>query len=189
VANQEADDAGEAERAWVHQALEAMVREAAHQADLTAAFLKARGVKPKRARHRPDCAGFQALPPEPVAALLLELAAALRLDEWERRGIKHDIAPQLPAGGDAIAGVVEHWGGRETGAEDGALASAVFRAAILRLAPHARPLLGADVPMPAADAVDVDALVDRLAAFLWQHRHLSPAPPEAGRRGETDASE
>jgi hypothetical protein len=57
----------------------------------------------------------------------------------------------------------------------------VFKAAYLRLAREAATELGADVPLPGVP--DPETLIDALAVFLWEHRHLARGQED----GETDS--
>jgi hypothetical protein len=98
---------------------------------------------------------------------LLELAAALTLAAWEGNGIEVHLQAKLPAARIAIryalATILP-----TVRRVDPLLISSVVRLFVDHMAWGAREELGADV---ALDAPDEDALIERLARFLWDRRH------------------
>ena len=136
----------------------AVAGDADRDADRVALFLQALGLKPSPARPL-------ALP----AAFLLELGAALRLLEWERRGLSAHTDAGLPPSGQALREALRHLDIPELAART--LGDTLtYRVMVLfaeRFAWAGREELDADVALGEADE---DALLDALADFLWDHR-------------------
>lgn len=102
-------------------------------------------------------------------AFVLELAAALRLREWERlKLVRSDMG--LPDSETAIAEVISHLA-------DGTLAPALSPKVLSTFVNHfawsGLTRLGIDVLILASEEEELAA---RIAAVLWQHRHLAFAP-------------
>jgi hypothetical protein len=113
--------------------------------------------------------GLRASPDKPITLpvrFLLNLAAALRLCDWEAQGYSYHLQGGLPratvAINDALSSLVD------PGVEPTGLADAVLGLCIERFAWNGRPLLGADI---ALDELSNPALLDALAEFLWASRH------------------
>ena len=116
--------------------------------------------------------GLKASPARPIAlpdAFLLELGAALRLLEWERRGLTAHTDAGLPPSGQALREAFRHLDA--PGAAPGPLGDTLaYRVMVFfaeRFAWAGREELDADVAMGEADE---DALLDALADFLWDNR-------------------
>ncbi len=132
------------------------VREAHRQADLVSCFLKALDVPP-RTPLTPD--------------LLLKIAAFVRIYQWERSGVRALLPADLPAARDIfddIVGVADRAKPSFSGRK---LAAAVLWIAARQMA---SPSLQSPVPnVVVAQRLAPEQMVDRLAAFLWQFRHLA----------------
>jgi hypothetical protein len=110
---------------------------------------------------------------------LLELAAALRLQSWEKDGITLHLDAGLPSSEHAIASVAQALTDRITQgshADDAPLTFRVNTLFIERFAWRGRADLDAEVVLGEADG---DELVEVLARLMWAHRtalrHENPA--------------
>ena len=123
-------------------------------------------------------AGLRIIPPmsrvnKLPAAFFLELGAALRLSEWEMRGV---ILPgdDLPTARDAILGVlaeaVDRLEDPSMPASDMPIRRAVNRVKLGRLAWVGPRAMSAEI---ALDAVDETFLAFAMARFLWDNRQTS----------------
>jgi hypothetical protein len=145
--------------------LQAVERDAADDADRVGQFLDALGL-------RPTGPGAARAPLRLPTFFLLRLGAALRLREWEQRGLRAHRDAGLPPADEALREVFraaeapEPLAAKEQAATQ--LAGRVLAVFAERMAWDGRPLLGADLELGEADE---DALVDALAKFLWAHRH------------------
>lgn len=136
----------------------AVEEDAARDAGRVALFLRTLGLKVSPAR--------------PIAlpdAFLIELGAALRLLEWERRGLSAHLDAGLPPSGRAIRDAFRHLAA--PGIALGPLSDTLtYRVMVLfaeRFAWAGREELDAEVALGAADE---EALLEDLADFLWNHR-------------------
>lgn len=180
--------ADRAEQERVQRVLEALIRDAEQHATLVAAFLGANGLRPARRSVRQDAEAASASGRGPFAIFLLELAACLRLRQWEHGGLKESIAPALPSAAASLSAAADQLiaaasstelsrsprsGGTAATADahTTGVAAEVFKAAYMRLARAAAPVLHADVLLPGV--ADEDGLIEQLASFLWEHRRLA----------------
>lgn len=140
----------------------AIVRNASLQADLVVAALMATGLYSSPSEIRLPC-GF-----------LLEFGAVLQLGFWERKGLLEHLGPDLPSYNDAVADLAAR---AQKGPEEfdnikgNSFSSRITRIAVERLAWDANSVVDADVVVIAPTDEEV---IDRLAEFLWSHRHLVP---------------
>ncbi len=150
------------DRQWVQRFLAAIIRNAELDADRVTAFLKTRGMKPRRKSKRPVPAVEK--PTGQVAEILLNIAAALRLRTWERAGLTTHLPERLPAATDALTAAADCAVNPETTDNSEAqIPKAVFRTLIERFAQDGQVDLGTDVVL---DAKSGDKLLDEFAAFL-----------------------
>lgn len=151
----------------VQRILEAIIRDAERDADLVAALLDSYDLKAFPASQA--LVPTNGTPKGPAAEMLLGLAAAFRLRSWERAGISGYLPLKLPSSADALAAAVaaaENRGG-ETSI---AIRRAVFQASFLYISRESQEMIAADVALPSN--VNADELLERLADFLFVHRHL-----------------
>lgn len=155
------------ERLSVERILEGVIRDAESDADLVAAFLDSYGLKALPVSQA--SAPTNETPKGPAADMLLGLAAAFRLRSWERAGISGYLPIKLPSSADALAAAVAaaENGGSETLI---AIRRAVFQASFMHISRESQETIAADVALPSN--VDADGLLERLADFLYTHRHL-----------------
>jgi hypothetical protein len=117
------------------------------------------------------------------AYFLVGLAAALRLREWERAGLRVHCDAGLPSATEALHQAISLFGAAQpAAAKEQAMTQLSLRVLgvfINNIAWCGRALLQADVELGEADE---DLLVDALAHFLWAHRHDSQGagPTERG---------
>lgn len=181
--------ANESERLFVARTLEAYLREAEHQADLVAAFLRASGIRGGR-RTAKSQAPLIPRAGSPVSDFLLGLGAALRLGEWERAGIRGGIDSNLPSAAEALSTLGEMLieaqrlgrlctivdirdQARVAHRRVVGIARAVSEFGHRALMESGRGLLGTDVTFAAVS--DAGDLLDQLADFLWRHRNDRPS--------------
>jgi hypothetical protein len=110
-----------------------------------------------------------ALPIPLTSAFLLELGAALRLLEWERRGLSAHLDAGLPPSGRALREAFRHLVAPPV-PPDPPGDTLAYRVMVLfaeRFAWAGREELGADVALGEADE---EALLEELADFLSRHR-------------------
>jgi hypothetical protein len=146
----------------------AVVSEAHYVADLVAAFLKAHGYTP----HEPSAAEprFSDGPLiRQAKGTLLNLGAALRLWQWENAGLRGHLPKTLPSSTDAFRNVVPP---KEAEQRVPPLALAVFDTWVREFCRGGRAVLGTDVILK-QDSLCEEHLLDALADFLWDHRHLA----------------
>lgn len=138
--------------------------EASRDADAVIALLTTAGLAPPPGERRD-------FPP----GLLLDLGAAVRLKRWEAGGHEVHKRSGLPSASAALVHLLHALESASTAvdtrAAGGRLARAVFDLAVTRFAWAARPDLGADIELAAADE---DALVEAMAHLLWACRHTAP---------------
>jgi hypothetical protein len=170
----------DAQRRSVERFLEAVIRDACHMADMTAAFLKDRGWRPSR--KKADSHGvLPELNPTMSRAhgVLLNLAAALRIASWERAGLRSELSADLPSSTEAIQRLVppESPDSSESAPVVPELSAQVFRTWLERFSRSSRATLGTDIVLP-TNAVSEDELLDALADFLFENRHLADVREE-----------
>jgi len=103
------------------------------------------------------------------APFLLELGAILYLATWEHAGLQPYLPAGLPSARDAFQRLVERWSSCGVPADSGALLQQVLITWWSRFAWHSLAQLNVDVLMAAHGD---DQLLEDLADFLWDHRHL-----------------
>ena len=169
----------DAEQRAVLKFLEAVIRDAHYMADLTAAFLKAHG-----SRARENRASSEQVPVEDTPltrraeGVLLNLAAALRIASWERAGFRPALPADLPSSYEAFRNLVPP---EMPEATEGARAAVpelslkVFRTWLRFFSRTSHAALSTDILLP-MQTVTEDELLDAVADFLWNNRHL--AKPE-----------
>jgi hypothetical protein len=133
----------------------AIIADASDDAHLVADFLEAHGVH-----------GDPAQPITIPADVLLGLAAALRLREWERLGLRIHLDHGLPAADRALADVLGSLVG--TAVVDTELPTRVMAVSVARLSWHGATDWRAAIVL---DRLDDEASLDALAEFLFAHRH------------------
>jgi len=116
--------------------------------------------------------GLGGFPERPLilpAGFLLDLGAALRLLEWERRGLQAHLQAGLPPARKALSDVCRTLGKQPDPAAvpPGTLASRVLAVFVERFAWNAWAELNAEV---ALDQADEEQVLEALADFLWEHR-------------------
>jgi hypothetical protein len=142
--------------------LSAFIREAHRDAAAVSAFLASLGLAPDPSGQG---AGFS-------QDFLLKIAAPVRLRHWERSGLRPRMGVALPSSDEVLVDVVgdpnqktPRFSGRE-------LTRQILWLHLTQFAWKSWPDAAADClilqSVPSAD------LLDTLARFLWQFRHLSP---------------
>ncbi len=145
------------------------VREAHRQADLVICFLKALDV-PTGTPLTPD--------------LLLKIAAFVRIYQWERSGVRALLPADLPAARDIFDDIVGIADRARPSLSGRKLAAAVLWIAARQMT---SPSLQSQVPdVVVAQRLAPEQMVDRLAAFLWQFRHLARSGADTATQVETD---
>lgn len=134
--------------------IDAVRGEAEASADRVAAFLYAAGWRPGQ-------------PLRCTRAGLLALDAALRLLDWEARGVSAHRAAGLPDAESALNAAVESFLGRTDADSARRTGIAVLAVFAERMAWGAGRELAAQMEL---GEVDEDALVDALADLIWQTR-------------------
>ena len=154
--------------AWVVSFVAAMIRLGHRQADLAAAFLREVGIQPAPGQ-------TLALPRE----FLLEVGAIMQIAQWEQSGLRDLMPVDLPSAGAALDDLArrlyetsEEYAANQSGTE---LSMQVMKAWIRHCALAAPEELGVDVVLHGRPAVE---LLEEIADFLWQHRHLADDPVE-----------
>jgi len=154
--------------------IEAIHREADYMAELTASFLAARGF--------PLCgeAGDEKVEDgdgphvRRAKVFLLNLAAELRLCQWEQAGLRRYLPGTLPPSTVAFRTLVppDDVGSTEESSGRTELWSQVFSTWLERFCRGSRATIGVDVVLR-LDDLSVDEFLDAMADFLWEHRHLA----------------
>ena len=155
--------------------LEAAVRDAYYMADMTAAFLKSQGYRPSRKK-----ADIQNMLPADsptmlrARAVLLNLAAALRIASWERAGLRSELPADLPTSSEAFQRLLppEIPDSPESKPVVPELGLQVFQTWLQRFSRSSRAALGTDIVLP-IHTVTTDELLDALADVLFKNRHLA----------------
>jgi hypothetical protein len=137
--------------------------EAARDADDVIALLTAAGLAPSEGQSRN-------FPP----GILLDLGAYVRLRRWEAAGVNVHREAGLPSAAEAMTRIID---ALDVAAQNpaslgsaGSLARTVVDLAVTQWVWTARPELGADLVLAPTDE---DALIEAMARFLWEHRHVS----------------
>lgn len=167
-----------AESESVRQILKSMICEAEAQAKMVAAYLRDNGIKPCR---QEKSSTVPTNPPTgPVSNFLLELGAALRLQTWEQAQIIPQLQTKFPPAAQALAESAHHLvtDSRES-QRPPELSQTMFRTSYRRLSRAAQAELGVSVALPST--WNHEHFLDRLADFLWEHRHLSETLKEKDR--------
>jgi len=162
--------------------LEAVIRDAYHMADITAAFLKAQGFRPRKRSQRSlgaplaetDAPSAETPVSRQARGFLLNLAAALRLARWEHSDLRPHLPSSLTTAAEAFRNLVPS--PEDVTNSDGSeavppLSLEVFRTWLERFCQSGQTSIGADIVLK-RDGVSEDELLDSLADFLWEHRHL-----------------
>jgi hypothetical protein len=143
--------------------IQAVAREAARDADHVAAFLDQLGLRPTGDRASPP-------PPRLPAWFLLEVAAGLRLWQWEHNGLRLHLEGGLPPAREALHGVFRRLAaaaGDPASGGDTPLSARVLGLFAERLAWSGRSDLDGDLLLGDADE---DELVGALEDLIWTHR-------------------
>ena len=169
-----------------HQAvvdfMAAVISEGWRKADAVAALLAAaRGQTFQPAREAPSFLSAGEVPTGPIAELLSDVGAALRIAQWERAGLRPYLPAELPTAADAFRCIQRKR--QDPGTHQPVdLADVQFSVWLKHFVWHARETLGSEV-VHFGCPVESEALIDRLAEFLWTHRHGVPDVPD--NNGET----
>jgi len=160
-----------AEQRSVRQSIAAILREAELHADLTAAFLRANGIRPFRGQAGASVTGD--LPPQ-VTDFLLSIGAALRLRMWERSGVKSQIAAELPTAAELVVSACRRASGDSADGPGGwKISQAVLAAAMRGLLRRSLDDIGVDVVLP---EIDPTLLLDQISELLWRNRNVITKP-------------
>jgi hypothetical protein len=142
--------------------LSAFIREAHRDAAAVSAFLASLGLAPDPSGQG---TGFS-------QDLLLKIAALIRLRHWERSGLRPRMGVALPSSDEVLVDVVgdpnqktPRFSGRE-------LTRQILWLHLTQFAWKSWPDAAADLLI--CQSAPTAALLDALARFLWQFRHLSP---------------
>ena len=170
-----AQDANVDQRGAAVRFIEAVIRDANFMADLTAAFLKAQGFH-RVTRTNQSGDGLPADGPIARQAenFLLNLAAALRLARWEQSALRLYLPSSLPSSKEAFRNLVlpvEREPPPDGRKRATSLSLDVFRTWVERFCRGGQAELGSDVVLKSS-GLSAEALLDALADFLWDHRHL-----------------
>jgi hypothetical protein len=150
-----------------------IVRDAHYMADLTGQFLRSQGYG--SARENPAAPVLEEPPCGSAADFLLNVAAALRIGVWERAGLRDALPDPLPPSGEALAAAASHFlecASKPKSTETLGLSMQVFQVTQQHFARSGRQDLETDVLL-SVEGLGEDELLERLADFLWEHRHLN----------------
>jgi len=168
----ETDSSGLRDAAVV-EFLAAVILEGWRKADAVAALATtARGQKFQPPMEAPSILPADEVPAEPIAELVSDVGAALRIAQWERAGLRPFLPSELPAATDAIRSIQHERQDPETH-QPADLADVQLSVWLKHFAWHAGETLGSEV-VQFGCPVESEAIVDRLAEFLWSHRHGVP---------------
>jgi hypothetical protein len=149
----------------------AVIREAWRAADTTARLrANVRGQEAKQPVSPP--VPLPVVVAHPVHDRLRDLGAALRFAHWDKAGLTEFLPADVPTASEAIDRARK--AGRDEGTDvPGKLAEEQLDIWLRHFAWDAPEILGADV-VKRDDPASSDEFVDRLAEFLWNHRHELP---------------
>ena len=165
------------ERRTADNVIKAVVCNACYMADMTAAFLKAQGFRPRKKAARCSVGLVEDSPEvRRVNAFLMNLAAALRIALWERAGFRRALPADLPSSSEAFRNVVppEVAGTAGDAPVIPELYTKVFRTWLEQFSRSSQAALSTDVLL-AVKGVSEDKLLDALADLVWENRHLANA--------------
>lgn len=161
----------EAQNRSVEKFIEAVIRQAHHQAELAAAILHASGYRPCRRQPNPEHLLPEGHPTRQRAeCLLLNLGAAMQISAWERAGLRPELPGDLPTAEEAFQNLLP--GDSVNAPVVSELSLKVFRTWLQRFSRSSRGALGTDIVLRGA-AVCEDELLEALADLLWNHRQLA----------------
>jgi len=153
-----------------------VIRDAEFMADLTAAFLRAQGYRPRRRSvGSADALSLETPVVRQAKGFLLNLAAALRLARWEHSGLRPHLPGSLTSAAEAFRNLVpprDDVTDPDEAETIPPLSREVFRTWVERFCRTGQTSIGADVVLK-QDSVSESDLLDSLADFLWEHRHLA----------------
>lgn len=175
--NETAGTPASAEHQAVVDFLAAVILEGWRKADAVAALLDAvRGQAFQPAEEPPSLLSAGEVPTGPMAESLSDVGAVLRIAQWERAGLRPYLPPELPTAADAFRCIQRER--RSPGTHRAVnLADVQFSVWLMHFVWSACETLGSEV-VHFGCPVESEALVDRLAEFLWTYRHGIPAVPE-----------
>lgn len=142
----------DAERRWVEQRIIEIIQQAELDADRVADFLDARGV-PRSSEDDSPATPDEA---EAASAILLNLAAAIRLASWERAGLTPYLPAELPSSDAALTAL-------DQCSPPTSVSRLVFQTLLERFIQGGQSALGTDIIMASPTSTD---LLDELAALL-----------------------
>jgi len=119
----------------------------------------------------PNASGENSPSPLPPA-FVLELAAVLAIQSWERDGLAEHLPENLPNANQAREQFIARQQNGPSAffdASDTPLSHHMLQVFVERFAWEAREILDAELLL---ETVDEDELVERAAAFIWENRHL-----------------
>ena len=136
-----------------------LAADAVLDAECVGQFLQACGLRGSRDR-----------PIRLPSGVLLELAAVLRVLEWEQNGIRVHLDAGLPSADELVDDLLQRLKRAMSNSSTspvGTLIYHVVKLSVERMSWHGRRELAAEV---ALDDADEDALLEALADFLWKNR-------------------
>ena len=158
-----AEDRLAAEQAMVRQTLEEIIARAEMHAHIVAAFLQQVGFRPETNTQVP------AFDIDPSGKhLLLNLAAALQIHQWDSLGFRPYLPASVPTAAEAFDIVADSTSDAVTSERPETLAKTVFRTWLSECATNS--LLDNMGEMLIAAQSD-DQLLDAFAEFLWTNRN------------------
>ena len=170
-------DSSDLRDAAVVEFLAAVILEGWRKADAVAALAAtARGQKFQPPVEAPSILPADEVPAEPITDLVSDVGAALRIAQWERAGLRPFLPSELPAAADAFRSIQHGRQDSETH-QPADLADVQLSVWLEHFAWHAGEILGSEVVQYGCP-IESEALIDRLAEFLWAHRHRVPDVPE-----------
>ncbi len=170
-------DSSDARDAAVVEFLAAVILEGWRKADAVAALAATtRGQDSEPPMEAPSIVAADEVPAGPIADLVSGVGAALRIAQWERAGLRPFLPAELPAAVDAFRSILHERQDLKTH-QPADLADVQLSVWLKHFAWHAGEILGSEI-VQFGCPIESEALIDRLAEFLWAHRHGVPDVPE-----------
>jgi len=162
-----------AEHRGVIDLLAAVILEGWRKADAVAAVAaRGRGQEFQPPKEVPAVLPADEVPAGPIVDSVSNLGAALRIVQWERAGLRPYLPTELPSVADAFRSI-RHGRQEPETHEPADLANVQFSVWLKHFVWRAHEILGSEVVQYGCP-VESEAIVDRLAEFLWSHRHGVP---------------
>ena len=157
--------------------LAAVIREAWRKADMVASLCARRDARVMKLPANAAALADGTSAPDRLSDFLLEFGSFLRIEYWRRSGLTAHLPVHLPSTSEAaerLRGLLNDGAGMESG--ESHLTTLQLETWLRHFSWSAPELVGVDVLLNGPPPLDGE-FYDRLAAYLWKHRHADSEHP------------